>query len=298
MVRIAIVGDPGSGGTTVLGLLYAAQVRRSSAEGSAFRFQAAPSSMPRVGAIFEQLKAGEFPTRTAASPSGPIEFLFEPRPTLAASLRGRWIPGRHPPEGGRNVQWTRASFTDLRRHLEGGGFPTDGARQLEGADVLAVLVPPTLNQGAVGSSDPGPDDTLAKAFSAADQQNRTGARSSMAVAFIFTMLDRLPEGRRTELGLLPSLQDSVPPERRETIGLQLVQELLPKTRALLARDGGADRSSETRPKFFFSWVETDPATAGRLRLRSYPGGGWEPAYPFGEYVALIEACDVWAGGRR
>jgi len=296
MVRIAMVGDPGAGGTTVLGLLYATQVRQTAAEGSSFRFHVAPSSMPQVGAAFEQLQTGEFPARTAGASSGPIEFLFEPHPSLASSLRGRWLHGRSRPNEARRIAWTRAAFSDLRAHVASGGFPTEGARQLEGADVLAVLVPPPEGAGPGGLTGPERDDALAQTVSAARTPRPTGATPSTAVAFIFTMLDRLSDARRKELGLPGSLAERVPAEGRESIGLRLVRESLPKTAGLVGSGGPTDRVGRIPPQFFFSWVETEPSAPNRPRLRASPGGGWEPVYPFEEYVALISACDAWAGG--
>lgn len=296
MVRIAVVGDPGSGGTTVLGLLYAAQVRSSAAEGSPFRFRVAPSSMARIGGIFEQLKLGQFPVHAPSDPSGPVGFQFESPPTLAGSLRERLRVGRHPPADVLSVEWTRASISDLRARIEHGGAPTDGARQLEGADVLAVLVP----AAPPGRTDPGPDprgdETIARVVAAAPQPGRVGASPSTVFAFLFTMLDRLSEARRKELGVPTSLEDPIPAQRRDLVGSSLLHEWLPKTAASFPADRVAGRNEARRPEFFFSWVETETTPASRPRLRPSPGGGWEPSYPFEEYAALIRACTEWARG--
>ena len=297
MVRIAILGDPGSGGTAVLGLLYAAQVRMSSAEDSAFRFHVAPSSMARVGAIFEALRAGDFPSHAPGAPSGPVEFLFERHPTLVASIRGRLGRGQGSNEAARTVTWTRASFDDLRRHLESGGFPTDGARQLEGVDVLLVLVPTPPAPAESRSAKAGADDALLQMLSQAGRSPRQGSTAAVRMAFVFTMLDRLSDARRKELGLSSDVQGPIPPDRRTGIGLRLLGEALPKTRALLYAQTPAQPPTGAPPRVFFSWIETDPMPSGRPRLRPAPGGGWEPAYPFSEYAALIGACGEWSEGR-
>jgi hypothetical protein len=297
MVRIAMLGDPGSGGTTVLGLLYAAQVRMSAAEVSTFRFHVAPSAMSRLGVIFEQLRAGEFPSHASGASSEPVEFLFERRPTLVASLRGRLGGGHGATDGARTVEWTRATFDDLRRHLEGGGYPTDGARQLEGTDVLLVLVPPSPAGPPGAPAKPGADEALVQMLSERDRSSRAGKSGSTIVAFVFTMLDRVAEGRRKELGLPSNVQDPIPSERRTAIGSRLLEESFPRTRARLLSQPSAHSSPGSTPHIFFSWIETEASSNGRLRLRSAPGGGWEPAYPFDEYVALIGACGGWAEGR-
>jgi hypothetical protein len=293
MTRIAMVGETGAGGTTVLGLLYTALVRRSSAEGSVFRFHVAPESLQRVGTLFEQLRAGEFP----APGVGAIEILFEAPDNAVASLRARLQPRRHPSASARPIAWTRATFSDVRDHLASGRVPTDGARQLEGADVVLVLVPTAASDGPDAAAAPARDDTLARLLKDLEGGNRTGAKPPTAVAFMFTMLDRLPEARRPELGLPSPLEDPISPAHRDGIGHRLLQESMPKTQALIRAAGSPDRSGVPRPRFFFSWVETEPAAAGRLRLRPSPGGGWEPAYPFKEYNALIEACGIWTGSR-
>jgi hypothetical protein len=298
MVRIALVGDAGSGGSTVLGLLYAAQVRWASNDATAFRFHVAPSAMRSVGDTFEQLRAGEFPARKSPPGSETIEFLLERPASGVSSLRERWRSIGHAGDGARRIEWTRVAWADLRAHLRTGGFSLEGERQLEGSDVLAVLVP----AGAVGGSDAAEasdcDGTLAESLTRVDQENRSGARSPTSVAFIFTMLDRLPAARRRELGLPVSFEDPIPPDRRESIGRGLLQGSMPKTRALIGPERTGDRSVGISPQYFFSWVETDPADPARPRLRPSPVGGWEPTYPFAEYVALIEACNRWAGDRR
>ena len=296
MVRIALLADPGSGGTTVLGLLYATQVRRASTDATDLRFQVAPSSIPRVSRLLEDLKAGEFPTHSGTG--SPVEFLFERPRTGFASLRGRGILGRHSLEEAISVQWTRASFADLRLHLSSGGFSSDGARQLEGADVLAVVVPARGTESTGPKPDPDPDTVLADALSPAAVPGRSGAMPSIGLAFVFTMLDRLPEARRKELGFAGSLSDPIPPEQRERLGLGLLEQWMPRTRERLGRALTAEVPGGVRPRFFYSWVEPDPAAPGRPRLRASPGGGWEPAYPVSEYTDLINSCETWAGARR
>jgi hypothetical protein len=298
MVRIALVGDPGSGGSTVLGLLYATQVRWSAADASAFRFHVAPSSMQRVGEIFERLKAGDFPARAPEPRREPIEFLFEPPATFASTFTKRWLPGTHPTKGATTIAWTRAGLDDLRAHLACGGFPTEGARQLEGADVLAVLVPVGADDGTNSSARLTWDDTIARMVSTTDRENRDNVRTPTTLAFVFTMLDRLSDARRRAVGLPDSLDSPVPPDHRATLGARLLKQMLPQTAALFGHDRLPVRPGSLSATYFFSWVETDPANSGRLRLRPAPGGGWEPAYPFVEYVALIGACGQRSGGER
>src|SRR5713226_3579785 len=106
MLRVVIVGDPESGKTTFLGLLYATEVKSGSDKADSLRFHAPLESLEAITLVYQQLMSGSFPDPVTKQAVDGIDFQLG---TRRAGLFSR----RHSqgPDGG---DFSTIHFTLLR----------------------------------------------------------------------------------------------------------------------------------------------------------------------------------------
>src|SRR2546430_14659620 len=100
MPHVVIVGDRGSGKTTVLALLYAAQVKSGATRADDFRFHVGLESLEEISEVFQQLMSGSFPD--SAAKEG------------ISSITSTWPPGRPDSDSCRDCG--RRDGIRVRRH--------------------------------------------------------------------------------------------------------------------------------------------------------------------------------------
>lgn len=295
MTSALVVGDPGAGRTTFVGLLYTAVVRFGIEEADRFRFTAERESLRRLEGIYGSLGDGHFPDGDLDREEAPLEFVF--------GLRRHGIGG-----------WSRigaeseGAFDTVS--VQVGGFPAEEVAQLgEHAPVLdeptrrllrspivvalvnAALLPPAPG-GIDGLAITRYDHELARALETVSRflgAERSRRARRLYPIFVLTQFDRIPEGSLRSLGAPSGEPSGWTKPARAQFGQQILQVHLPETARFLRR-GREARVAVAPPSWFFSALATEPAgrTGVRIRRRSrIPAGGWEPEYPYEEYRDLL-----------
>lgn len=305
MLRVAIVGDHGSGKTTFLGLLYAALVSSGSSQQDDLRFHVAYESLDEITAVFQRLMSGAFPD--AATKEGLHELHLE----LDAPGSARGFLSRLGNRKGAKDQAATISFS-LPGSLDeespglhhGSTFGTGRWRDALDADVLVMLADAT--KLAAGGGDPKTrppaayDARLEALFIAIQRWRSSGGRPLLYPVFVVSKFDAV----RHEV-LRAANVEAAPPSvgkdgPRAAYGLALLNPHLPRTLAVLGGPTGKKlRFAPTA--FVFSHVRTETKGAGqpeRIRLRQAPGAGWEPDYARAEYVGFLERVGRIASGTK
>ncbi len=295
MIRIAVVGDRGSGKTTFLGLLYAALVSSGSDREDRLRFHVAYESLDEITALFQRLMSGGFPDASIK------EGLHEVRLELDASATGRGILGRI---GSHKASEDHAAaiHVSLPGSLDeaspglhqGSTFGTGKWREALDADLLVMLVDATKLAAREAGGKAAPlatyDGRLEALYLAIQRWRSSGGRPVLRPVFAFSKFDAV----RPDL-LGAAHLEAAPPAvgkdgPRAAYAQALLEPNLPRTWALL--HGPAGKKLRFGPlTFVFSRVRTETKGAGqpeRIKLRQVPGGGWEPDYAREEYVAFLE----------
>lgn len=296
MVLVSIVGDRGSGKTTFLGLLYAAQVKSGSGKTDDFRFHAAFESLDEISGLFQRLMSGAFPDSATKEGMETMSFQLGYRKRRLGSLslsRSRpWAPGAMAPF---RFSVLRNLEEGVSRLLRGSALADGALRDALDCDALAILV--DSRNLAVKGEDPrltsiGKYDAAVESLLGEIQRwRRHGGRKLLFPIFIFSKFDGVASG-----ALRAANVEAVPPEvakrgRRGAYAEALLGHNLPRT---LATVKGKERGGLqfAGPAYFFSWVRAKGEERGggeRLRLRQSPGAGWEPDYSKDEYIAFL-AC--------
>jgi hypothetical protein len=290
-----VVGDPGAGRTTFVGLLYTAVVRFGSEEADRFRFTAERESLRRLEGIYGSLGDGQFPEGDLDREEAPLEFVF--------GLRRHGVGG-----------WSRlgaegqGGFDTVS--VQVGGFPAgevadlgeqapvldEPTRRLLRSPIVVALVNAALLPPAPGGIDglamarydrelAGALETVRRFLGA--ERNRRARR--LYPIFVVTQFDRIPEATLAALGAPAGPPSAWSKPARAQFGQQLLQVHLPETARFLRRERDS-RVAVAPAVWFFSALATEPAgrTGVRIRRRSrLPAGGWEPEYPYEEYRELL-----------
>jgi hypothetical protein len=290
-----VVGEPRSGRTTFVGLLYTAVVRFGTEEADRFRFSAERESIRRLEAIYGSLGAGRFPDGDVDREGEPLRFVFGFRRTGF----GRW---------GRGGVTGDAEFDTVPVHV--GGMPAeevaevgehvpvldDATRRLLRSPVVIALInaaslPPEPG-GIDGLGIARYDLELARTFETISrfvggERNRKARR--LYPVFVLTQFDRIPEATLRALHAPPEEPSKWSKVDRVNFGTSLLEVHLPETGRFLQR--GRDARVTVAPViWFFSGLATEEVggDAPRIRRRSrVPLGGWEPEYPYEEYRSLL-----------
>lgn len=290
-LQVALVGDRGSGKTTFLGLLYAAQVKSGSDRKDDFRFHATYESLDQIALVFQGLMAGSFPD--SATKEGIHEIGFQlgyrkPKAGIFPRFRAReWDPSDF---ATLRFKIVRVFDPEMARLLSGGTAIDGKSRDLLDADVLVVFVDSTKLAAKGEEPLTAYDGAVDSVLTAVQRWRDRGGRPTVYPIFALSKFDCVrPEAVRSA-----NLEATPPPAGkrgpRANYADALLKRSLPRT---LARVKAPHRKGMqfAAPTYLFPWVRTEPAAAGkaeRIRLRRMEGGGWEPDYSRGEYLAFLD----------
>jgi hypothetical protein len=291
MSSALVLGEPGSGLTTFVGLLYTAQVRLGTEEADEFRFHAERESIRHLETIYGELGAGRFPTHDPRGEERPLTFVFGFR---HGKLRGIGR-GSSEPEGGFDTVEVQVS-----------GMLTDAVAELRRRDAVldagtlralrSQVVVPLLDANLLAAepaASAARDEQLAgtlgvlAAFLAAERDRRA---RRMFPLFVVTKADTLTLETLRRLDAPGGTPSSWSVGARRAFGARLLRAYFPETARFLEAPRRRSGLVVAPPEWFFSSLGTesaDPEHRIQRRSRS-PVGGWEPVYPFEEYRALIE----------
>lgn len=294
-MRAAILSEPGTGGTTFVGLLYATLVRLAAEPEPPVRVSAGPAGLAVLRRLYRELMDGRFPPPCAPLEAArtQIDLEFGGRP----AGRGLLGFGAHASTSPRTaLRWARVEFGTLARYLAGG--TATGAGELPDLTPLDTPIV-VVDAGDAGPTSPTPspdggartsDDRVAEVFRELAELRRVArppAKLPMRPLVVFSRLDRAPAALARRVGLPEPLDEAALERDRPAIATALLRELLPRTTDSLRR-GGAPIDADAS---FLSLVDTGPEVGpGEPRIRTRPIGGerWAPSYPYGEYRRLID----------
>ncbi len=302
MGSAVVVGDRGSGLTTFVGLLYAAQLRLGTEEGDKFRFSADRETIRQLEGIYGELVAGRFPEWDADWDTHPLSFVFAFRTGTFPRLTGAAV--HH--SGG---------FASFR--LQFGGISAESVAELAQHDAILELstrrlfespvVLPLIDASRLRPIDPATnsrpldvsDRRLAATLGLLSRYLSLGRQrkpQDLYPLFVVTKFDQCPPGTLARLLVPPSPPASWQSGIREAVGSRILSAYFPHTLRLLESAKGMRGSRIAPPQWFFSGLQLVPGSAGvRIARRSrIPVGGWEPEYPFEEYRTLIHQLGVLA----
>lgn len=303
MARATLVGAAGSGRSVLLALLYASLVRYGGERGGRFSFHADPAAVDLLGGLYESLRAGELPTWppgssasevalvlnwAAPSPSGAISHLFHPHATATSSTS--------------SLALNRMPTEQLQTFLRSQGGLTAGAEQLlDGGALLATVdgsVLPIRRAPDPAGAHPWDADLarLLAALRSADRDHPAPHPRKLELLLCATKLDQVPDPIPPFLkvpGIGTLSQDR---KTRMQAARSLLDAHFPATSAALASDR-SDRGLLLPPVLFLSRITVEPSTGGPPKLKGHqtPGRGWEPEYPYQEFVDLVEELGALGG---
>jgi hypothetical protein len=293
---VLVVGDRGSGLTTFLGLLYAAQLRLGTEEEDEFRFSADRETIRQLEAIYGELVAGRFPEWDIDWEAHPLSFVFGFR------------AGRFGRIGGHGIDGDRG-FDTVR--VQVGGIPADEVSELAEHDAVLeestrrmlrspVVVPlvdasrlPPRSEGAKTPALSRYDRMLAGTLHLVGQflaAERNRKLRTMYPLFVVTKFDRCHPETLTEIGAPKESPAAWPSGVREAVGDRILERYFPATRLFFLGANGTQTASVVAPLWFYSSLQLESGSVPLriLRRSRVPVGGWEPEYPFEEYRILIE----------
>ncbi len=295
MLRVAIVGDHGSGKTTFLGLLYAALVSSGSGREDELRFHVAYDSLDEVTALFQRMMSGGFPDTTTK------EGLHELRVELDAARAGHGLLSRIGSRKGAAGPSPTIHFS-LPGSLDeaspglhqGSTFGTGKWRDALDADVVAVLVDSTklAPKGADPKSGPARayDGRVEALLVAVQRWRSSGGRAVLHPVFVFSKFDSVPPAFLEAANLEATPPAAAKTGPRSLYGKVLLEPNLPRTLAMVRAPAGK-KLRFAPPSYVFSGVRTETKGSPpheQIRLRRTESGGWEPDYSKGEYLAFLD----------
>jgi len=297
-----VVGDRGSGLTTFVGLLYAAQLRLGTEERDEFRFSADRETIRQLEGIYGELVAGRFPEWDADWDTHPLSFVFGFRSGTFPRLGGAGV--RHD-EGfdSFRVQVGGISVESVAELAEHDAILEDATRKLLRSPVVLPLVDASRLWPLTAEVDLRPLDQYDRMLAATlDLLGRFVASSryrklrTLYPMFVVTKFDQCPPETLERFEIPAGIPPSWPESAREDVGEKILSAYFPETLRLLRRPNGRKGSGIATPKWFFSGLQLVAGPAGmRIARRSrIPVGGWEPEYPFEEYRTLIQQLAVLA----
>ncbi len=304
MSSALVVGDRGSGLTTFVGLLYAAQLRLGTEEEDGFRFSAERQTIRQLEAIYGELAAGRFPEWDVNWEEHPLSFLLAFR---ASKLRG--IGGRGVGADGRfdtvELQVGGISVEEISEFAVHDAILEESTRRLLRSTMVLPLVDASRLPPAAQGGTTGPIARYdARLVTTLEQVRRCLALEpgrkarTMHPLFVVTKFDRCAPQVLEALRAPPGPPSAWPSGMRDVVGTRILERYLPSTAhfvAEAARDHGSPIAS---PRWFYSGLQIVPQLNSTpiARRSRIPRGGWEPEYPFEEYRDLIEQLGKLAHG--
>ncbi|HYM39503.1 MAG TPA: hypothetical protein VEY12_05075 [Thermoplasmata archaeon] len=305
MLHVAVVGDRGSGKTTVLGLLYLALVRSGSGRNDDLRFRVTLDSLEEVTGLFQQLMSGSFPDAAAKEGLHGLDFEVGFRRSRLGGLSRR-DPGEWTADTNATIRVALPGSLDAKTPglFSGSTIGTGPWRDALDADALLILADATqlVPKGETDESAPlRLFDRQVEALLTSIQRWRSrGGRETLHPIFVVTKFDAVPRKILQAANVDPQPPEAAKTGPRAVYAKALLNPSLPRTLATL-NEGGGTKLRFARPSFFFSSVGTDTKTADaseRIRLRRIDGGGWEPEYSWEEYHALLDTLGDIAAGTK
>jgi len=297
-----VVGDRGSGLTTFVGLLYAAQLRLGTEERDEFRFSADRETIRQLEGIYGELVAGRFPDWDADWDTHPLSFVFAFRSGTFPRLRGAGVSH----DGGFDsfrVQVGGISVETVAELSEHDAILENSTRELLRSPVVLPLVDASRLLPLVEEMDRRPleryDRMLAATLDLLSRflsAGRVRKLRTLYPMFVVTKLDQCPSETLKRFHIPAGVPSSWPAGTRESVGENILTSYLPETLRLIRTTKGRRGGSIALPKWFFSGLQLVAGPEGvRIARRSrIPVGGWEPEYPFEEYRILIRQLAVLA----
>jgi len=290
-----VLGDRGSGLTTFVGLLYAAQLRLGTEDQDEFRFSADRETIRQLESIYGELVAGRFPEWDADWETHPLSFLF-------AFRSGKFGPVNFGGNGDRGFDTVRVrvggiSVEEVAELAEHDAVLEESTRHLlRSPVVLPLLDASRLRPPPEGPKDPvlaRYDRRLATTLEVVDRYllaERDRKARTMHPLFVVTKFDLCPAATLAAVHAPSGPPSAWPPKARETVGRKILDLFFPVTTLVLLAMEARRSSTVAAPSWFYSGLRLTsgpdgPRVARRSRL---PAGGWEPEYPFEEYRDLIE----------
>lgn len=297
-----VIGERGSGLTTFVGLLYAAQLRLGTEEQDEFRFSADRETIRELEAVYGELVSGRFPEWDVNWEEHPLSFVFGFRTGKFGRL------GSHGPNGDHgfdtvDVQVGGISVEEVSELAEHDAVLEESTRRLLRSPVVIPLVDGSrllpLPAGQKDSVFSRYDHLLATTLAVVGRflaVERDRKLRTMHPLFVVTKFDQCASSTLSELGAPPGPSAAWPSGVRETVGGRILERYLPATSKALVGTNKSGTATSASPAWFYSGLQLTPdSTAPRIVRRSrIPAGGWEPEYPFEEYRGLIERLAMLA----
>jgi hypothetical protein len=296
MSSALILGEPGSGLTTFIGLLYTAQVRYGTEESDEFRFHADRESIRALMGIYGSLGAGQFPEGEVDLTNAPLSFVFGFRRHGLSFDRSAGT-GEDPHFSTLRLSVGGETPHDLQQLRDHDVVLDEPFRQMLRSPVLLLLVDASWLTSEIHNVAGIPmaryDASLAATLGLLErflESERDRRRRRMFPIFVVTKFDRITPEAQNVLGVPPAPPSTWETWTRARVGQRLLEHYLPETHRMLSgrRPGKVVIDA---PVWFFSGLRVQETPTGDrriLRRERIPVGGWEPEYPFEEYRALID----------
>ena len=289
MLRATVLGEPGSGSTTFVGLFYTALIRAAGEHPDRIRFSLTSDSVELLSRLYAQLLSGEFPE--------------SPDPTTAATTRitlafrrpaPGWNPFRHAEDFDTatkiEFRWLRREWDDLAKPSSARDSSSTPGTLLSECAVPIFVVSTLPLRAAPPSTDTTPQDSkilnILQGLARAPGPAPASSATVLHPIFLFTELDLLSEETLRRMGLGTTLEIGESGGARSRAQSTMFEKLIPRAIDFCDQNrGGVDA-----PRAYFSYVrlESGPAGPERIALRTAPDHRPEPIFPLEEYSALID----------
>jgi len=290
MPRAVILGEPSSGSTTFVALLYSTLVRTAVEREDEFRFAVAPESVDLLTGMYAQLMSGELPGTPRP------EEIATMRLTLAFSRRNRgrsWLGKSTDYSGVPKVEcrWVQARFEQIEASLRGGDTSADPTASLIECTIPIFLLPVTGFGPDVSSSNSTGQSLdhsvmsvlhgLARPFEVA----RRPSGEALHPIVVFTQLDGCSPEALGRFGLKSPLDDNELEQQHRRLSSAFLEEFIPKT----AEYCGSAGSAVGAPEVFFSFLQTETGEGGEARVKVWTAADHsrQPVYARNQFQALI-----------
>jgi hypothetical protein len=311
MCPAAILGDRASGKTTFLGLLYAAQVKYGTQQGDSFRFHAPPPSLKFMGAIYEGMSGGQFPSATLKDEVTEVGFLFGYRRTVMGKLPS-WIPQTRftNPFSVLHFMAYDVSGEDVQEFIESGVAASPIIQQLLKSVVVVILV--DCSKMTLAHDSPQYkqmlryDTEVAKlavnfqTYKVQEYQRLKAQGLGEGLPLIYptivlTKFDQLSDEVLAKLGLHRGIPPTNKEKERREYAEAILRVFLPQTLSQL-RGGKVAGVSFDQAAYFVSWIHTETADGGMAPVGkaqivvkdATANSAAEPDFAYDEYVGFIE----------